>query len=492
MNKIMSSLWAIVILGPVAIIAYPWGAQILHFFTTTLRTGSSFWLPVIIGAILAWVLYFVSFEGKLAIVGVSLGLLVGGIMVSVVAPYQEAKGYYTASTETVKDGETPSYEERAPLEVAWRTSNQALMNITGDSVVTKSLADENTSGEWNTLVVERGWFKGYEVVQNMNLPLYGAAQNNNIKFCEFSDDAKLRDGGKVPSNNLQRAIYHRVPLSVTYNADDMYSYCNDDGEPVVVAPLKQIKGFLFTRWHPFGVAVYNGASGELEILKDVDRIDEIPGPVYPLSIARDQRESLIANGTWWEMYGERVSGYVAASDNTEVNLRRDGEKETDYVTILMPRGSSTSIVASSFVPSTRLVPGEYNKLTVAAFASENVRPANSTLVDDLKTRYSYMPDMANDTVGVFEITAGKDGEWVVSLGRDQSVNYRAYISANGDDVELYDRNGNLIAQGSRSADETGETTGIEFTPGTNVSGLSSEELNQLGKAVVDELTKRGK
>lgn len=484
-----------------SVLFWLWGMNVIHWFTADFREFSGFWIPLLAGVILAAVfavLYGNRGEDKFFGFGVAalvFGLLGGVVVGGFIAPYQLAKGYYEASTVTIPNSVASSYSERAPFELAVRTSDKSLMNITGDSQITKSLADAGESGEWNTLVTARGVGKGYEVVQNLNLPLYGASQNSNVKFCEFSESASLRDHGAFPHNNLSRAIYNKVPVNVDYEEDDMFSFCNDAGEPVVVVPLKQIDGFLFPTWKPFGVATYNGKSGVLEIVKDAAKLSEIPGPIYPASLAASQRNSLIANGTWWEMMGERVSGYVAASSNTEVNLRLVDEantNETDYVTSLMPRGSSTSIVAVSSASATTMTPGTYNTLKVNSFSPENVRPANSTLVDDLKTRYSYMPDMANDSLGVFEITSGKDGGWIASIGREQSVNYRAYISPAGDKVELYDRNNKLIAQGAGSTDASDTEPGTVSMVPTEFSTLSTDELNTLGKAVMEELAKRAK
>ena len=128
-------------------------------------------------------------------------------------------------------------------------------------------------------------------------------------------------------------------------------------------------------------------------------------------------------------------------------------------------------------PLTRCVPGDYNKLTVEAFPTWNFRPANSTLIDDLKSRYSYMPDIANDTISVFEITSGKDGGWVASLGREQSVNYRAYISPAGDKIELKDRNGNLVAQGSASTGTTGTVRSRLLSIWLPTGSASSQRMN---------------
>jgi hypothetical protein len=499
-SKIGWSAGGAVVLAICGVLFWLWGINVIHWFTADFREFSAFWILTLAGVAIAIVLGITASVkdstvlGGTAIAVAIVGLLAGIAVGSVVAPYQIAKNYYEASTTVVSNSQAPSYAERAPYEVAVRTSDKSLMNVTGDSKTTKSLADEGDSGEWNTLVQARGAFKGYEAVQNLNLPLYGTSQNNNVKFCQFSESASLRDHGAVPSNNLSRAIFFKVPLNVAYDGDDLYSYCNDSDEPVVVVPLKQIDGFMFPTWKAYGVATYNGKSGALDIVTDAEKLKEIPGPIYPLSLAASQRNSLVANGSWSDMVIAQSSGFNAASNNTEVGLRRADSNSTDYVTSLVPRGSSTSIVAVSHVSADTMVPGEYNKLTVESFPSDHYRPANSTLVDDLKSRYSYMPDIVNDTIGVFEITSGKDGGWVASLGREQSVNYRAYISPAGDKIELKDRNGKLVAQGSASTETSGngaEQTTVDMVP-TEFSKLSTDELNKLGKAVMDELAKRAK
>lgn len=489
-----------IVLAILGVLFWLWGMNVIHWFTTDFREFSAFWILFLAGVVIAIVCGILytrdenNLFGGLAITSLILGLL-GGIAVGIlVAPYQMARGYYEASTTTVANSQAPSYAERAPYEVATRTSTKSLMDITGTSQTTKSLADAGTSGEWNTLITAKGVFKGYEAVQNLNLPLYGTSQNSNVKFCKFSESASLRDHGAVPSNNLSRAVFFKVPLNVTYDEGDLYSYCNSSDEPVVVIPLKQIDGFMFPTWKAYGVATYNGKSGVLDVFTDSAKISEIPGPVYPLSLAASQRDSLVASGSWSDMVIAQSSGYNAASNNTEVGLRRVDSKDTDYVTSLVPRGSSTSIVAVSHVSANTMVPGQLNKLTVEAFPTDHYRPANSTLIDDLKSRYSYMPDIVNDTIGVFEITSGKDGGWVASLGREQSVNYRAYISPAGDKIELRDRNNKLVAQGSAStetADNGATQTKVDMVP-TEVSKLSTDELNKLGKAVMDELAKRTK
>ena len=71
-------------------------------------------------------------------------------------------------------------------------------------------------------------------------------------------------------------------------------------------PLYQLRGW----WHPvndfYGVALYNGATGELTIADTAEKVAEIPGPVYPMSLARTQRVSLAAEESWWDLVVEAL------------------------------------------------------------------------------------------------------------------------------------------------------------------------------------------
>jgi hypothetical protein len=492
--KAFVSFVTIVVIGVIGVTAWLWGFNILHWFTSQWREGTAFWFFAML-ALIALIVAFVTYSRNDEATGLTVfsgfatgGLLIAGILMGVSANYNMLNTYYTESVNVAKSSDAPNYEERAPYEVAVRTSDKNLLNTTGEADVTKSLSDEGENGEWNTLVRTRGPFVGYESIQNLNLPLYGASKNGDVAFCKFDKDNTLRHSGSMPHNNLSRAIYGQVPLNVDFAASDAYGYCNEEGEPIVATPLKAIDGFLFPTWSYYGVALYNGETGDLDILNDVEDIANVPGPVYPMSLAETQRNSLTASEGWWEFAVTQSSGYIAATENSEVQLRREDGEGSDFVTALTPRGSSSSVVAVGYVSAIDVVPGELSEFTMAMLPDEHIRPANSTLIDDIKTRYSYMPDMANDTLGVFEITSWKDGGWVASIGREQSVNYRAYITATGD-ITLYNRDGKLIAQGVGGEDDEGETDG-GLTPTGEISELTDEELTQLGKDVLDELARR--
>lgn len=478
-----------VVVAILGVYAWVWGLNFLHFFTTHWRESTPFWFWFVIG--LVGLIGVMASEKKRIIFGsIIAASVIFGILFTVPANYNRLNAYYNASV-TYEDGMASSYEERSPFEVAQRTSAGNLMNHTGNIQETKALPSEGDHGNWNSLLTTRGPFQGYEAVQNSDYPLFNTPNpQTDIKFCEFDRNNTLRNDGSMPHNNLSRSIYGMVPLNVDYNAGDIYSYCNAEGEPVVVVPLSQIDGFFYPTWSYYGIATYNGKTGALDVMTDKDEINEVPGPVYPMSLAAIQRESITAGGDFWS-YFFGTFGYVSATDNAEVNLRSvdDGSY---YVTSMSPRGSSSSVVAVAEVSSDTVSGDKYNPLVLNIFPNAKERSANSTLRDQIFSDYAYMPDFNNSEVEVFEITAGKDGSWVASIGRSQSVMYRAYISSSNE-ITLVNKNGTVIAKGNVAPEtgngEPGEVT-VTPVPGSDLSGLSTDELKQLGNAVMDELAKR--
>ncbi len=486
------SILAVFITAVLAVFFWVWGLNIVHFFTSQAREL----LPVMSMITLAVVALIVAFfaDKNAALRGAAVLVTIVSIILAIVfwctAEFNRLNTYYSESVTYVDNTYADSYRERAPYEVADRTSDASLMNTTGEALTTKSLSEQGDHGEWNALVLTRGPFNGYESVQNSSVPLFGTAPNSNIKFCDFDQNNTLRHSGAMPHNNLSRAIYGQVPLDVDWDSNDAYGYCNEEGEPVVVTPLKQITGFWGV-WRYYGVAIYNGTTGDLSILTDKEDIEEIPGPVYPMSLAATQRVALTASENPWEFLFVRAAGYETATNNTEVQLTRtDVEEGSAYITTLRPRGSSTSIVAVSQIDSFTGEQGKLNQVKVAVLPTENTRASNQNLVNDIQTLYSYMPEFANDSLQVYEITAGDDGSWVASMGREQAVNYRAYVDKEGK-IELKDRNGNVIAQngGGSNNGSTGEGDEGGLVP-TELSTLSNQELKELNNLITDELIRR--
>jgi hypothetical protein len=474
----------------VAILAFftwLWGSGGWHGFVIFL---SSSW-PVLIFLVLTVLLALVAIgaENGLA-AGLAVVALAATIFISITLPY-EAAHRYASSVEEVEIS-VPSYEQRAPFGVAVASSKANLQNIEGTVENTKSLAAEGENGQWNTLVIRRGVWTGYESIQSVETPLYGTVASRNVATCEFNPNVQLRLGGEMPHNNLDRAIMLATPLNTYFNFGDSYGYC-DGSVPTVVVPIRQLDGGWGATWSAYGVAVLNGETGELRILTNSDDIAEIRGPVYPISLAADLRSAYQASDDIWA-YWQGRSGYSTtdsdtndpnAGNTTEFALAREGKKDSvDFVTPLTPRGESTNIVALGVVDANNMTSGSLNKLTVYKYS--NTRSANSTVEADIREKYSWMPDWASG-ITVFEIVPAGDGEWVASLGRKQAVVYRAVIKEDGSAI-LYDKTGTEVVRTGNTANP--DNPDVVVPVDSELSLLTADELRQLADSILDELEKR--
>jgi hypothetical protein len=439
----------------------------------------------------------------LGILGLVLAVLslVAFILMCFQLPY--AAGHKYASTVKTTTSQVPTYQQRTPFQVAEQSSNRNLQNITGDAQNTKSLPANGKNGEWDTLVIRRGVFQGYEATQSIETPLYGTVSENEVTICKFNPNAQLRLGGAMPHNNLNRAIDAATAPNVTWDGNDAYSYCAD-GTPIVVVPLKQLSGFYGAPWSYYGDAVYNGKTGALQILTDKASISKLQGSTYPLSLASDVRNAYQASGAFWDWFQDRTGYDTTDSDQDdpnggnvgEFNLRQENGGATDYVTPLLPRGSSSSVVALGVTPSRDVTPGTRASLQVYKYAKTQIRQAPSTAEQQIKTSYSHMADWASG-LQVFEIVPAGKGLWVASLGFKQSVDYRAYVTDKGD-VTLYNKDGQKLDSAGNpvtAAPTTGGSTGgTVTTPVKNgevdLSKLSNKQLQDLGQRILKELADR--
>lgn len=499
-----------------------WGPNIRTGLTVLWFTGSA--AIIVFAAIIAGValaLRGVSSSGNssyydktwnnapMAFAGVAIAVvaLLGGIVSAVSFGYNtDAK--YVAEMEVIENKPVPEFADRAPFDVAVASAKKQLGDTAGTVGQMKILPAESDNGLWAAPIVRRGMFVGYESVMELNLPLFGTGNAKTQNTCDFDKDlATHRAGGALPHNSLRYLVNSNTPLNVVYDGADLYSYCDGD-TPFVVAPLKQVTGFWYPEWSSAGAAVYNGSTGELQILTDTS---EIPGPVYPISLAERQRSALPAidksftehffGRSGWVSTSKATESVVAEEDTddpntlnaTELNLRYLEESESGYVTSLTPRGESTSVTAVSVVDSGTAEAGTRNPLRIYVYKDGEHREANSTMAQSIRSDFSYMPDWASG-LKVFEVAPGKDGSWVASIGQTQSVVYRAIIAEDGS-ITLIDGKGKAMtgtsSTGSGEEPAPAPVAGRPVDPGVDLSTLTPAELQELGNEILSELAKRG-
>lgn len=487
MGKIIGAVFALIV---VILLGVLWGVQILKgiFLGLLMPAG-----PVLILLLVAVVAVIIGLLAEKPILfAVTTVATLGAIFCMIVLPYAAAHNYAGSVKEVTASA--PEYAQRAPFAVAVQSSERNLQNTTGEAQATKSLAAEGKTGQWNTLVIRRGVFVGYESVQSINTPLYGTVSASEVTLCNFSSSVSLRLNGSMPSNNLDRAILTATPANVSFEEGDVYSYCKGK-TPMVVVPLRELNGFWGPTWSAYGVATLNGKTGEVSILTSTKDISEIPGPVYPISLAKDTRNAYQSSQGFWDAVQGRT-GYEATNrdtndpnegNNSEFSLKVSGTNDVNYVTPLTPRGSSTSIVAESSVDANKVVSGTRNVLTINKFTNAKSRSANSSVANAIKTQYSWMPDWASG-IGIFEIVPADNGTWVASIGQSQSVVYRAVITTDNK-VTLFNAKGDIITR-STPGGASPSAGGDAVPANADLAKLTPAQLQELANAIIKELGSR--
>jgi hypothetical protein len=406
--------------------------------------------------------------------------------------YLSQHNLYAASNATqTNDAESLAYDERTPYDVAASTSGRNLGTTNGDNL--DKIAYIPALKTWTTTVNERGIGVGYDKIQEMKLPLIGQAKASEVSFCSFSDNAKRSLSGTLWFSSLAVQIARQTSPSVTYDRDDSFAVCND-GKPYVYVPLRTIRGGLFPYHVPAGVAVYDGSTGTLTIRKSA----KIAGhPVYPMSVASAQRDSVKASGNMWA-WMMRSSGYEDTSgDVGDPNASNDGEFSlqsttgtAQYVSPLTPRGTSSSIVAVSTLDSDSVNDGELAPITLHMFPEGKARIANTTVKQNISA--GILSGYKSTNLSIFEIVPSAKGEWTATIGNSQTTIYRAIVTSSGS-ITLKDEHGNTVAStdsndasaDSSSHDGSGTTTiPDDAKPSKPLSSMTTKELSDWSKKLL--------
>lgn len=243
---------------------------------------------------------------------------------------------------------------------------------TGDSraeVLDETLAylpAESGTGRWTA--IRDG--EGKRVHIDSIVEWDGAAEH--ITQCRFKDANELNYAvtGSY-SNSLADVVRARYD-GMYWALSDAYGFCDADNAPVIVLPMKMdAYSGARTVEVPAGVITVRGSqSGEavIEYLPSVSK-GQIPGPVYPLSIAAKQREAINwSAGHKWADSGFGFEPVKIASNEgnqSEYVLRSMLDESTYYVTPLTARDSkSEAIVAASFIASNSVTKGQLNLIRV--------------------------------------------------------------------------------------------------------------------------------
>ena len=436
-----------------------------------LRVG---WFWILLSAMVV-VVTVVAFKNRRAGMAALLvvAMVAALITIGVNRSHQMNQNVIEASLTFQTDGVMPSYNSRPPFTVG---ENQAASHADTNGVIAETTyipSDER----FGTLVADSGLTTGYSEVIWQQVTGSGQSTADNCKFNDFKNGFKF-DGWF--GANLKRAILYKAgPESI--DPSDAYGVCID-GRATVIVPLRTYRGVIFSYLVPDGVAVIDD-NWNVTVDRDVTP-GEYPGPVYPMSLAVQQRESTIGIGSWWDQVRQRV-GYKTTGDNTdetnisEFNLARTDGDGADFVTPLALAGQAQSISAVGVVASDENHAGQLNPYTVVTLAP--ARQANSAVIDRLRSDYGNLQEWAAG-MQVYEIIPTGPGTWQATLGMPKAVIYRAEINADGTSCLYSARTGAKIGCSGDAGAPPPSTT--------DLSGLTDAELAQLLQQVAAEYQRR--
>lgn len=407
-------------------------------------------------------------------VPISLAALTWAVFASASHGYLVDRAYASHVVET--DTPNPEFGQRAAFTVARDQIQSTAGDIHGTFVDdTTYMPQENVY----TTLMERPGMHGYIALEVENVQLTGQAHST---MCKFSDQADRKIGGWW-SHNIWRAIVSQK-ANVFFTAEDAYGYC-DNNTPMVVIPLLQWKGLFPAVAVPAGVAVYNGSTGETKVYDKSPK--DLPGPVFPISVAAKMREATAALGGYWDWQKSRVGYTTADGEGTaETNISEFALMNKDsnspvYATPLTSRLQSQSIVALGVVEAGTANAGEIPTYTI--YKLPEPRLSNGSVNDRLRSDYSQDVGWASG-LKVFEIAPLNAGDWVASIGMSKNVAFRVLVKADGSSC-LERADGTKLRCADGSPTPGGATTSVVI-PG------SSEELAKLSDAdlsnLLDQLT----
>lgn len=414
-----------------------------------------------------------------------LGLLIGGAVAFGWighTQYSQDRTYLPAMK--VSADAVPTLAGRAPYQVGVAQARPNLGDTTGDITDTTYLPGED---RYASLVERRGWLSGYEAALTQQIPLQGRGAAD--QKCQFD---KNQAGDRVSgwfSHNLGREISQHQRW-LRFSGDDAYAYCDDD-TPMVVVPLKRQVGILVVTEKPAGVALYNGRTGELTITADTSKV---PGPSYPLSLAKQQREATAGMGSFADWLFNRAGWETPDDDtnsgnDTEFTLSAAGQPV--YVTPLTGRGSATAI---SVVAS---VPARHSGIGLAPVTVHKLKPvwvSPGAIVDRIKADYQDIPNW--QTINVYEVIPTGANSWVATLGTGQNILYRATGTGDlkGDKPTCLLRADGSTYRCGTLAGVSGNGVGTQYgsdstpgpTPAGDVKALTDAQLADLHRRVAEE------
>jgi hypothetical protein len=278
-------------------------------------------------------------------------------------------------------------------------------------------------------------------------PAYGVAEwdgtTNTVKVCRFTGSYRFgRAFGGTGRASLRNLLAERFP-SVHYDDDDIWGYCQGE-EPVLVVRVQKDLRYANRRVSaPAGVLVLHGSANGKPKAEYRPKVmpGELPGPVYPISLVRVQRDA----NSWaagrgnkeYRAFGFQRSKFKTQEQNSGEYLLRGPDRRLYYVTPLAPRDSrSESLIAYGVVRADQVTSGQLNTYDIHVLSDDDpaivsLPTLNAKAVAYVSGPSSPYPNFLNSGGALQEFLPLGGERWrVYGIQNGQTVFY-VDLSANG-------------------------------------------------------------
>jgi hypothetical protein len=362
-------------------------------------------------------------------------------------------------------------DERVPYQTGAETLPKNLGSVRGDvSDVTY------VDGRYTAVITNKGVFQGLKEVISWSSPVTGG--DGTYERASFTAGADRKLSGYWSHSLLRQIRDERV--GVLADEEDAYGYIAG-GKAFYVVPLRTVEGWIAPRQVAAGVAIVD-ENGNITIKETVAE-GEVPGPVYPASLAQRIREANEGLGSLTDQWFSRA-GYEQSDRASGVDDNGDSEKDNPtefvlyhggagrYVTPLTPRGASKSIVAVAEMSATTVTAGKDNVLVIHELAAP--RKANGEIEKEIKTQFARLEWASG--LKMFEMVPAGNKEWLVTLGQSIEVMYRVRILENG--TMIVEKPNSTFVQGVTASGAPTDADGKEIEKGNtfDFSGATDEQL----------------
>lgn len=488
--------WAWFASVAIIILAFPIGYSIAQSWYEKRRKNNRFEEGIIPYSVVGGV-------GLITVAGLVIGMVMGtSYSINAATREQEPIKYEAIDTE---------WDIRAPIDTAKAQAQFAVGDNPNAILMSNSLRYLTVNEQYSSLTHTRGIIKSYSQIVTQSSDLVGT---NSPEVCQVdTDQAPLWLGGNL-FNSLGRAIVstpgHRMS---TYDSSDAFGWC-ENGVPMISVPLYRASGALW-KSHPVpdGVAVYNGHTGELNIH---DSGEGIPGPTLPRIVAERSLEANRSENGFSDWLFNRY-GYRTPNDaGTNIVLSRSNEDSGagEFISKMIPsrdtdgEGDPTTAIAkmSAVAPERGVLP----QVTIERLGDRSWRPDQAI---DAKIRNDYSNLQNWQEFSVHEIIPVDSHHFVATIGNEQNVRYRVIgrgdlgtLAGRDEGVStcLYEGTNTEPLQCGQRAGRDGNSVGIDFEkqedvnpntdtdtpPSSELGDMSTQELIDFTRELLNELERR--